>query len=94
MNEPIPTLMWELILCLPCRIGKYQSRSGTVAPLQYCHYLPYGYDATNILLQALDRVASAESGGLRINQRQLADAVRAVSGSKGVTGLISITIAC
>jgi basic membrane protein A len=50
----------------------------------------YAYDATGVLLRAIERVAVMDdTGNLVIGRRRLAEAVRATEGYEGVTGIIS-----
>jgi ABC-type branched-subunit amino acid transport system substrate-binding protein len=52
-------------------------------------YAAYAYDATAVLIQAIEQVAVVDgAGNLVIGRQALANAVRATSGYQGVTGII------
>jgi branched-chain amino acid transport system substrate-binding protein len=66
----------------------YQSQFGT-APTAAFH--AHAYDAVNILVAAIKKVAIDQGGTLYIPRTALRDALQATSGYKGVTGTITCT---
>jgi ABC-type branched-subunit amino acid transport system substrate-binding protein/Tol biopolymer transport system component len=70
---------------------RYQERYGqSLDSEELAVYAAYAYDATGILLRAIEQVAIVDpSGSLVIGRQALANAVRATPGHQGVTGLIS-----
>jgi ABC-type branched-subunit amino acid transport system substrate-binding protein len=70
---------------------RYQSRYGqSLDSTESGFFAAYAYDATAILIQAIEQVAVVdEAGDLIIGRQALARAVRATSGYQGVTGVIS-----
>jgi ABC-type branched-subunit amino acid transport system substrate-binding protein len=71
--------------------SRYQSRYGQPIPeAEWAFYAAYAYDATAILIKAIEQVAVVDaSGNLIIGRQALARAVRATPGHGGVTGIIS-----
>jgi ABC-type branched-subunit amino acid transport system substrate-binding protein len=70
---------------------RYQSRHGqSLDSIEVGFFAAYAYDATAILIQAIEQVAVVdEVGNLVIGREALARAVRATPGYQGVTGIIS-----
>ena len=70
---------------------RYQERYGhSLLDEEWGVIAAYAYDATVILIRALERVAVVDgAGNLVIGRQALANAVRATPGHKGVTGIIS-----
>jgi branched-chain amino acid transport system substrate-binding protein len=69
-------------------VQKYEAKAGTL-PIQAFH--GHAYDATNILLDAVEDVAVQEDDGtLHIDRQALRDAIAETSGFEGLTG----TLAC
>jgi len=70
---------------------RYQSRYGqSLDGIESGFCAAYAYDATTILIQAIEQVAVVdEAGNLVIGREALANAVRATAGHPGVTGSIS-----
>jgi len=69
---------------------RYQDRYGqSLDSLDMGFYAAYAYDATVILIRAIERVAVVDgAGNLVIGRQALANAVRATPGHQGVTGVI------
>lgn len=69
---------------------RYQDRYGqSLVDEEWGVIAAYAYDATVILIKAIERVAVIdEAGNLVIGRQALADAVRATPGHPGVTGII------
>jgi ABC-type branched-subunit amino acid transport system substrate-binding protein/Tol biopolymer transport system component len=70
---------------------RYQDRySQSLGSTEIGFFAAYAYDATVILIKAIERVAVVdEAGNLVIGREALARAVRATPGHTGVTGVIS-----
>jgi ABC-type branched-subunit amino acid transport system substrate-binding protein len=70
---------------------RYQSLYGqSLGSIDMGFYAAYAYDATVILIRAIERVAVVdEAGNLVIGREALANGVRATPGHQGVTGIIS-----
>jgi branched-chain amino acid transport system substrate-binding protein len=68
-------------------ITAYEEKVGT-PPIQAFH--SHAYDATNILLDAIEAVAQEQDGGLVIDRQALRDFIYDVEGFEGLTG----TLAC
>jgi serine/threonine protein kinase/Tol biopolymer transport system component len=70
---------------------RYQDRYGqSLGSTEIGFFAAYAYDATVILIKAIERVAVVdEAGNLVIGREALARAVRATPGHTGVTGVIS-----
>ncbi|TEU10116.1 MAG: hypothetical protein E3J21_27160 [Anaerolineales bacterium] len=70
---------------------RYQGRYGqSLDSVESGFYAAYAYDATVILIKAIEIVAVVdEAGNLVIGRQALANAVRATPGHQGVTGIIS-----
>jgi branched-chain amino acid transport system substrate-binding protein len=67
-------------------LAKWGAKIGGVPPASF-H--AFAYDATNILLDAIERVATqTPEGGLSIGRQALRDAVAATSDYEGLTGLL------
>jgi branched-chain amino acid transport system substrate-binding protein len=68
-------------------VAKYKSKYGEL-PLGPFH--AHGYDATNMLFEAITRIAvKEENGTLYIGRQALRDALQATSGFQGLTGTLS-----
>ncbi len=67
-------------------LNDYQETYGT-EPLSVFH--AHAYDATNLILDAIEEVAQESGGTLSIGRQALIDAVAATSGMDGITGTIS-----
>lgn len=68
----------------------FGARTGSDLPMDLRHFVAYVYDATIILLRAVDQVSIVRPDGVLIVGRQsLANAVRATENFRGVTGLIT-----
>ena len=68
-------------------VSKYRSKYGE-APAMPFH--AHGYDATNLLLDAIESVAvQEEDGTLHIGRQALRDALYATSGFQGLTGSLT-----
>ncbi len=70
---------------------RYQSRYGqSLDSTESGFFAAYAYDATVILIKAMEQVAVVDaSSNLVIGRQALANAVRATPGHRGVTGVIS-----
>ncbi len=70
---------------------RYQSRYGqSLDSIEWGVFAAYAYDATAILIRAIEQVAVVDaSGNLIIGRQALTRAVRATPGHQGVTGAIS-----
>jgi ABC-type branched-subunit amino acid transport system substrate-binding protein len=70
---------------------RYQNRYGqSLLDEEWGVIAAYAYDATVILIRAIERVAVVdEAGNLLIGRQALANAVRATPGYQGITGVIS-----
>lgn len=68
-------------------VAKYEASAGT-PPIQAFH--AHAYDATNILLDAIEAVAEEDGGSLVVDRRALRNAIYEVEGFEGLTG----TLAC
>ena len=64
----------------------YQERYGGEHPSAYT---PHAYDATTLLLRAIDEIAVAEGGALYIDRAALREALSAISEFRGLTGDLS-----
>jgi branched-chain amino acid transport system substrate-binding protein len=64
----------------------YQKQFGT---LPTAPYHPYAYDATNILIEAIKKVAISSGGTLSIPRTALRDALFATANYPGVTGTVN-----
>jgi ABC-type branched-subunit amino acid transport system substrate-binding protein len=54
-------------------------------------YAAYAYDATAVLIHAIQQVAVVDAAGnLVVGRQAMADAVRSTSGYPGITGAISL----
>ncbi len=69
-------------------LNDYQETYGT-EPLSVFH--AHAYDATNLILDAIEEVAVESGGTLSIGRQALIDAVEATSAMDGITGTISCT---
>ena len=52
-------------------------------------YTPHAYDATTLLLRAIDEAAASDGGTLYVDRAALRDSLSAVSGYEGITGELS-----
>ena len=65
-------------------LAKYEAHTGGPPPAGFA---PHAYDATNLILDAIDRVAEEqEDGSLIIGRQALRDALAATAGYNGLTG--------
>jgi branched-chain amino acid transport system substrate-binding protein len=54
-------------------------------------FYPLAYDATNVMLSAIEQVAQyAPDGSLVIGRQALSEAIRATKGFDGITGIITL----
>ena len=71
-------------------LGAFAAWGGQLLETGLNHFAPYQYDATGILLRALDQTAALQSDGTLVIDRQaLREAVRGTSNYPGVTGAIT-----
>jgi branched-chain amino acid transport system substrate-binding protein len=63
----------------------YAEKSGTDTPTAPFH--AHAYDATNMILKAIEKVAVESDGTLYIPRQALRDAIYATSGMDGITGI-------
>jgi ABC-type branched-subunit amino acid transport system substrate-binding protein len=71
-------------------LGAFAAWGGQLLETGLNHFAPYQYDATDILLQALDQTAALQSdGSLVIDREVLRATVRGTSNYPGVTGTIT-----
>ncbi|MDP8959457.1 MAG: branched-chain amino acid ABC transporter substrate-binding protein [Actinomycetota bacterium] len=67
-------------------VAKYEEKAGQ-PPIQAFH--AHAYDATNILLDAIEAVAEEQDGGLVIDRQALRDYIYDLEGFEGLTGTLS-----
>ena len=67
-------------------LAEYEDRYGE-APASV--YLPHAYDATTLLLRAIEQVAVADGDTLYIDRARLREAITGVAGFSGIIGTIS-----
>jgi len=67
-------------------LSKYQEAYGE-APIQIFH--AHGYDAANIMLNAIEEVAVDVDGTLYVGRQALRDAIFATTDFPGITGTLS-----
>lgn len=71
-------------------LGAFAAWGGQLLETGLNHFAPYQYDATGILLRALDQTAALQADGtLVIDREALRAAVRGTSSFPGVTGAIT-----
>jgi ABC-type branched-subunit amino acid transport system substrate-binding protein len=69
---------------------EFEAWGGQLLEEGFNHFSPYQYDATGILLRALDQTAALQAdGSLVIDREALRAAVRSTSGYPGITGPIT-----